>query len=404
MQTCSLRSFLRSAFLVTILGSSLLATPSHAQDHSPPLDIGVVKVLEGDAERLPPGLVETLGGGHVAEAQIDVATFETLIVSRDGFLEMTRHAGKREKLKRMLNRSTSLVAIDAAPHDLADALGIEVLELHLTTERYVAASVTLTGVDGSIAGGVLVPSEAPQALTSTELASDLQTHLTSISVLAQRNRKRGPGLQAYYLSPKMSSNTLDLCSSSLGGYGKYTEIATVSRVEDDGNASYDYWSIRMQQQTLGGYGHCGTDYRTNALATTVDMKRMDSTQRLYRYGPTTTNPDSTAAVNVGFSVGYAPADQEFSVGFSASREWSFTTPAVSVIDRSDFSTDIAAWTFNYNPGSDAAKWTYTSDPGFSLRTLQTRGMGFYKKSTLVWYHPIYTDPMRTIDWGYTFAR
>lgn len=144
----------------------------------------------------------------------------------------------------------------------------------LFKSRIVAEPLTLTGVDGSIAGGVLVPSDVSQGLTSTELASDLETHLTSVAALAQRNRKRGPGLQAYYLSPKMSSNTLDLCSSSLGGYGKYTEIATVSRVEDDGNASYDYWSARIQQQTLGGYGHCGTDYRTNALATTVDMKRV----------------------------------------------------------------------------------------------------------------------------------
>ena len=404
MRIFSIVSLLSSVFLLLTLGSPTLAAPPSDKHVSLPETIGVVRFLEGDADRLPPGLATTFGGTYVRGDQVDSATFDVLVISRDAFLDMVKVRGKREKLQRMLNQSISLVTLGTTPQDMTQAFNAKVLELHPTTERYVAASVTLTGWDGSVSGGVLVPAEAPQALSTHDLAANLQIHLASVYQLAKPYRQRGPGLQAYYLSPRSTTNVLDLCPSYLGGYGKYNEIATVNRVEDDGNATYDYWSVDIQQQTLGGFGHCGTNYRTNGLATTVDMKRMDSTQRLYRYGPTTTNRDSTAAVNIGFSAGYVPGDGEFSVGFSLGKEWSFTTPAVSVVDRSDFSTDIAAWSFNYDPNAAPAQYTYKSEPGFSLRTLQTHGMGFYKKSTLTWYHPVYANPSRTVDWGYTYAR
>ncbi|HEX6293260.1 MAG TPA: hypothetical protein VFZ66_29035 [Herpetosiphonaceae bacterium] len=404
MSRFSLLSMLSTAALAFTLGSQAMAVvPQHA--NSPTAQaVGRVKFLAGDIHRLPPGLADKFGGEYITNDQADTASFDVLVVSRDGMMEMVNDQGKRNKLKRMLKRSKSLMTIGAAPQQIAQELDVEVLEMHPKTERYVAGSVTLIGLEGSISGGVLVPSEASATLSIDDLAADIYDHLASVYNLAAAHRKRAPGLQAYYLAPKIASNVLDLCPSYLGGYGKYNEIATVNRVEDDGDWTYDYWSADIQQQTLGGFGHCGTNYRTYGLATMVDMKRMDSTERLYRYGPTTTNRDSTAAVNIGFSTGYAPADREFSVAFSVSKEWSFTTPAVSVVDRSDFSTDIAAWTFNYDPSADAAKYTYTSEPGFSLRTLQTHGMGFYKKSTITWYHSIYTDPSRTVDWGYTFAR
>jgi hypothetical protein len=85
---------------------------------------------------------------------------------------------------------------------------------------------------------------------------------------------------------------------------------------------------------------------------------------LYKYGPTTTNPDTTASVDIGIVAGYKEATANLGWG------WTFSLPSVSVIDHSDFSLNWAEWEFVYNTSSNPAIYTFLSQPGIAIRLPQ----------------------------------
>jgi len=129
----------------------------------------------------------------------------------------------------------------------------------------------------------------------------------------------------------------------------------------DNNSTYDWWDTHHFMCTTAGSLKYGSDWQTAKAWVFHDIDYADSTHLLTKWGPTTTNANSTYSVSIGVSAGIDGAS------VSCSNSWSRTLPDVSVVDQSIKSYDDAKWREDYVKDCPAARNTFTFEPGAQAR-------------------------------------
>lgn len=312
-----------------------------------------IGILADDVSSLPADLLMEMKGAQVTLETAETAPINALLVSRAKVSELAKNENKRQKLATLLRKKV-LITYNSTPVEVGQILNIDLPQMTPRDEKYVVASLKLFGQGGSISGGVLVGDEA-RATSAHELVADIHAHLQEVQKLVDRYQIQ---TAAYLLSPNVTTNYLNECP-----LGKYNENVIAQKVIDDGSASYDFWAVELEEQTIAGVsttsGCSGSDWRIVGQRSANTLQNSGAV--LYKYGPTTSNPDTSVSVDVGFTAGYKEAS------FNAAKSWSWSLPSVSITDMSDFSTLAARWQMRYDYYSAAATNTFLSEPGFSAR-------------------------------------
>jgi hypothetical protein len=371
---------------VLILNSGVVYAQSGATSTTPTnitaIEPTPIIAVYDNTGSIPVEVKKSLNGIEIDSQKINTVTFDALLVSHDLFSQTILDQAIKSEILNLLDNQKMILVYDTSTEELSRNLDLKLPITRSENSEYAIVTI-LRAPDGMIiSGGILVPKTDVIKQFKIDLATDIREKVANdIAFLKKYIDKRvsinsqGKAnivASAYWSSQGTISNTLDRCP-----YGKYNEWAIAQREENDGSSTYDFWTLNLEQQTLGGYDACSnTDYQTSRLWTRVDAS--NNSQALYRYGPTTTNANSTASVNIGITAGYKGAS------VSLGNSWSWTTSDVSVTDHSDFSSNWAEWELSYLPGSNAAKYTFLSEPGASIRTPQDGRLLIYRPINTYW--------------------
>ena len=334
-----------------------------------PADAVSFVVLSSDYDLSAP-LVTALKCKSASFEQAFAGKFDALLVSKERLFQLSKSSLGKEQVLEWLSQGKVLLVMNFPTGALKDTLHIDMPAMDVTTTQYLLSGVAQLSDGVFASGGVLLVKGQDYSLQ--EKAQDIRAYVSSLfpikkkvaSATRQSSNWQFAGVLSHYL---------DVCP-----FGKYNETVYAEQATNDGSQSYDFWNAQIDQQTIGGYSACGSSFQTSRLWTRADAG-MYWGQLLYRYGPTTTNANNIAYVNVGLTAGYKGA------AVSLGKSWAFSLPDVYVIDHSDFSTQRAEWEFVYSHGSNSAKYTYLSEPGVSVRTAEGYRLSLYRPINTYWW-------------------
>jgi len=328
-----------------------------------------IAILPADTN-LPSNLVNRLDR-YLTRAPADMqGNFDALLVSGPMLTRLLAQKEGAHHIHALLSSGKTLLVLRRSTTDIREQLHIPMPTMDTHTSRYLVGSVTEIGHDTYISGGVLLHRDF--IYTPGEQAKDIvefTAHVRSLRLRVAQLQNNAP----YWALVNILFHYLDQCP-----FGKYNEAVYAERAMNDASSSYDFWNAKIEQQTMGGYSACNSSYQTSRLWTRADVGLYGG-QLLYRYGPTTTNANTTAIVKVGLTAGYNGA------AVTLNKSWPFYLPDVYVIDHSDFSVQRTEWEFRYSHWSNAAKYTYLSEPGISVRTWESSGMHIYRPINTYWW-------------------
>ncbi len=144
-------------------------------------------------------------------------------------------------------------------------------------------------------------------------------------------------------------------------WGKLNIYTQFFKLQSDGSNTYDWWSIRVKQQSVPGtkaWPNPKNGWCTTTLSNYTDVNAMISNYFLYDYDPTTTvgSTSGTASVNIG--IGSSP-----SVGMS----WSYSITDAPVYDQGDMSEGLVSWYHDLDHRRGVGYSTYKVQPGYSVK-------------------------------------
>jgi hypothetical protein len=167
----------------------------------------------------------------------------------------------------------------------------------------------------------------------------------------------GPYLQfccEYYMAPLLAENP----------YGKLNVIVPIYKLKSDGVPNYDWYFYQLKIQSVPGRVCYGSDYNNEHIWSYHEVRYPEDPRWLVDYDPTTTSGTST----VGVSIAAAAGPSGPSVGFTWS--WSYSIADVVVLDRSDYSENLAYWEHDIDRSMPVGFYTYQCKPGFTVKTGQ----------------------------------
>ncbi len=344
--------------------------PNITDREAVPTDAVSIFVLPFDYD-LPAPLMTALNCKSASFEQAFAGDFDVLLVSKEKLFQLNKSRLGKKQILKWLSQGKVLLVMNTSTGDLKDILHIDMPIMSVTTTQYLVSGVLKLSDSVFASGGVLLPKSQKRSVQKE--ARDIQAYVSSLVSIKKQVVRATTKQSSNWQFAGVLSHYLDLCP-----FGKYNETVYAEQATNDGSQSYDFWNAQIDQQTIGGYSACGSSFQTSRVWTRADAG-MYWGQLLYRYGPTTTNANNIAYVNIGLTAGYKGA------AVSLGKSWAFSLPDVYVIDHSDFSTQRAEWEFVYSHGSNSAKYTYLSEPGVSVRTAEGYRLSLYRPINTYWW-------------------
>lgn len=146
-------------------------------------------------------------------------------------------------------------------------------------------------------------------------------------------------------------------------YGKLNVLVSISKLNCDGSAGYDWYFYNVQVQSVPGWVAYGSDYRTEWHGDKHTVWSAGTARWLADYDPTTANGYDTSEMTASVTVSDSPQ-------FSFTKTDSFTIPWVRINDYSDYSVHRAQWNNDFNKERDTAMSSFQMRPWFVVKTTQ----------------------------------
>ncbi len=298
---------------------------------------------------------------------------QVLYMDKTAFESISEDARRTELLKSNVASGKVVLVMDMGPEAIVSPLGIYSPSMKSTTARYVVGMVYTNPSSGRVeVGGILVPVHAVLSSAVPDLAVDvieLCQRVFRHDMETSQSVKDQPQLNAG--APYWGHDIVITHLLENSPWGRYWESCTARKQENDGDGTYDYWGLLIDQETRSGYdAYPPSTWHTSRLWTRADVGSYYG-QLLYHHDPTTTSAGSTATVNISLN--------------GCSWSWSFPMPDVSCIDHSSSPDGWAEWEFVYSPYSNAGTYTFVSKPGISVRTANGYSLVVHRVINTYWY-------------------
>ncbi len=152
-------------------------------------------------------------------------------------------------------------------------------------------------------------------------------------------------------------------------YGKINARDAVYQVLDDGNPTYDWYIYRFIDQIVPGIQIWNNGWRNNKLIQALDADYDDPTGFLSYYSPSTYVGSETTTWTVELGITGGKDKDGVSIGGSLTigYSWSYSKPDVEIIDRSDYSLELAKWENRINKDKAVGTSTVQLEPGAIIR-------------------------------------
>ncbi len=142
-------------------------------------------------------------------------------------------------------------------------------------------------------------------------------------------------------------------------YGEILQTVWVYKLLNDNSTSYDWYATHTFNSTIPGTLEWNSGYQTQYSKIYHYYTYANGT--LTRWGPTTTNTNSSYSVSVGVSAG------DDGALVNAGLSWTGYIPDVMVYDDTIPSNKVASWDLEYIRNSAAATHTFKFEPGSNFK-------------------------------------
>lgn len=178
----------------------------------------------------------------------------------------------------------------------------------------------------------------------------------------------------YKLSFTLPSSTTILLAQadstlSKKPYGKINAKDALYQVIDDGNPNYNWFIYQFIDQIIPGDQLWNNEWRNNKLIQELDADAYDPLGFLSDYSPSTyvSATTKTTTVTLGFSAGKDKDGISVGGSLTIGWSWSYQKPDIEIIDRSDFSDNLAKWENKINKDKAVGESTVKLEPGAIAR-------------------------------------